>query len=83
MLYIYCIISFVFFYIGYQIWEKAMNKKCKKSDWPGMSIDWSDTLEFWKIILTAILWPVIVPGYILWKLMDKITNKYFKNEKNS
>lgn len=76
---IYLIITFLVTYFAIKKWSDEMLKKVKTSKYR----EWADTPEFWYIVLTIVFWPVVVPGYFLWKLMDKITNKIKKKDEES
>lgn len=77
MIIIYLIITFLVTYFAINKWKDAMFKRLGKYG------SWADTPEFWYMAAMIIFWPVTVPGYFLWKLMDKITNKTKKKDEES
>lgn len=71
---IYFILQFLVIYFCIKKWSPEM---LRRADYE--SDDWVETKEFWYITLTIIFWPIVLPSMIVWKFLDKLTAKYFKN----
>ena len=69
MFWIYIIINFIIFYIAVKKWGKALTA----------NNFWMDIKEFWYILAVTLFWPLVIPGYIMWRILDRITNKFFKS----
>lgn len=73
---VYLIIQFLVVYFCVKKWSPEMFRKMNYE----RDIDnWVETKEFWYIALTIVFWPVVIPSIFIWKGLDKITAKYFKN----
>jgi hypothetical protein len=62
---------------------KAFKKKIERK--PGRYTSdymWTETQEFWLIFGIPALWPLALPSYIIWQLLERIYNKFNKNSNN-
>jgi hypothetical protein len=76
MVTLYFICEFLVIYFSVKIWGKEIKRKEVEK-----RMEWVDTQEFWKIVLLILFWAVLLPSMAIWKLLDKLTEKFFnKNQ---
>lgn len=73
---VYLIIQFLVVYFCVKKWSPEM---FRKMDYVRSFTAWVETREFWFMALTIVFWPIVIPSMIIWKFLDKITEKYLKN----
>lgn len=78
MVVLYIICEFLVIYFSVKIFGKEMKRKVREER---DCTDWSETKEFWIIIALIIFWVILIPSIILWKALDKVTDKYFNKNK--
>ena len=67
---IYLLIGFVIFFFMYKkYWHVMLERKKTYDAWP-------EYKEFWIVALTSVFWPLTLPGYIIWQLLEKLYNKF-------
>lgn len=71
---VYLIFQFLVVYFSVKKWSPEMLRRAKEEN-----DDWAETKEFWYIVLTIIFWTIVIPSMFAWKGLDKLTEKYFKN----
>jgi hypothetical protein len=73
---VYLIIQFLVVYFCIKKWSPEM---LRKITYERTFSAWVETKEFWYIALTILFWPVVIPSMFIWKILDKLTAKYFNN----
>lgn len=71
---VYLIIQFLVVYFSVKMWSGEMLRKVDNNKY----VNWVDTKEFWFITLTILFWPVVIPSMFVWRGLDKLIEKYFK-----
>ena len=62
---LYLLVAFVVFFFMYKkFWDKVENRKKYSA--------WIDVPQFWAIVLVPLFWPLSLPGYLLWQLLEKL-----------
>jgi len=67
---LYIFISFIVCFISWKKYSKQLYDDTK-----GPYDNWIESKYFWYILVITLFWYVVIPGIILWKVLDYIYNR--------